>query len=84
MIMNELTDKVYFQPGDLVTVNKDLDYKPTMYVVKKETKVFKPQLNGLKEDFLIGIRCRWFTKDWMLQEAVFSTKDIVKINKTND
>lgn len=78
--MCDSTNKVYFQPGDLVILNKDIPFKPVMYVVKKETKTFKPELKGLKEDFLLGIRCRWFTVDGYLQEAIFSTKDLVKHN----
>lgn len=48
-----------------------------MIVVKKETSLFKH--DSKKEDkrpILIGIRCRWFTKDGIMQEAVFNTKDI--------
>ena len=59
--MNDLNDKVYFQPGDTVTLNKDIPNKPVMYVIKKETKTFKSDLKNLKEDFLLGIKCRWFT-----------------------
>jgi len=34
-------DKIYFQPGDLVTLKKDIPNKPIMIVVKKVTSVFK-------------------------------------------
>ncbi|KAA6355858.1 MAG: hypothetical protein EZS28_048615, partial [Streblomastix strix] len=52
-----------------------------MYVIKKETRTFKPDLKNLKEDFLLGIKCRWFTTTGELQEAIFSTKDIQKVEK---
>ena len=69
-------DKIYFQPGDLVTLKKDIPNKPVMIVVKKVTTVFKNE----NESSLKGIRCRWFTKDGLLQEAIWNTKDLYKIN----
>jgi hypothetical protein len=49
-----------------------------MLVVRKETSIFKhdPKKVNEKKPILIGIRCRWFTTDGTLQEAVFSTKDL--------
>ena len=32
------TDKIYFNPGDMVTLRQDIPNKPTMIVVKKITK----------------------------------------------
>lgn len=69
-------DKVYFMPGDVVTIKQDIPNKPVMLVVKKETITFRE--NKEPSDFFKGIRCRWFTKDGMIQEAVFNTKDIIK------
>lgn len=76
-----LEEKVYFMPGDMVTLKQDLPNKPIMIVVGKKTAVFKPKTPGLdnKEEFLKGIICRWFTKDQLLQEAVFNTKDLLKL-----
>ena len=68
-------NKVYFQPGDLVTLKKDIPNKPIMIVVKKVTSVFKNQ----NESSLKGIRCRWFTTDGLLQEAIWNTKDLYKL-----
>ena len=48
-----------------------------MLVVKKETLIFKH--TDSKEPVLKGIRCRWFTKDGLLQEATFNTKDLIKV-----
>ena len=50
-----------------------------MLVVKKETSIFKHDNKRVsdKKPVLIGIRCRWFTTDGTLQEAVFSTKDLI-------
>ena len=56
-----------------------------MLVVKKETSVFKHDSKRLndKKPILIGIRCRWFTTTGELQEATFSTKDLIKIKNGN-
>lgn len=69
-----MEEKIFFMPGDLVSLKKDIPNKPVMYVVKKEVYVFK---NSKEDNGLKGIRCRWFTKDQSLQEAVFNTKDLI-------
>ena len=76
-MMNE-QNKIFFLPGMLVTLKQDLPNKPTMLVVKKETLIFKHSDDN-KEPVLKGIRCRWFTKDGLLQEATFNTKDLIKL-----
>lgn len=70
-------DKIFFLPGMLVTLKQELPNKPIMLVVKKETLIFKHSDN--KEPILKGIKCRWFTTDGYLQEAIFNTKDLIKI-----
>lgn len=72
-----INEKIFFMPGDVVTLKQDIPNKPTMLVVKKETYIFKNKDD--KEPALRGIKCRWFTKDGRLQEAVFNTKDLIKI-----
>jgi len=47
-----------------------------MLVVKKETSMFKNK----EGDILKGIRCRWFTDNGMLQENIFNTKDLIKLD----
>lgn len=74
----EITDKIFFMPGDVVTLKQDIPNKPTMLVLKKETYIFKNKTDN-KEPILKGIKCRWFTSTGELQEAVFNTKDLVKI-----
>lgn len=75
-------DKVYFNAGDVVQLKQDIPNKPIMIVVKKETSLFKHDSKRLdsKKPILIGIKCRWFTTSGELQEAIFSTKDLSKIN----
>ena len=74
------TDKIYFNPGDMVTLRQDIPNKPTMIVVKKETYIFNKNRDlGDSKDLIKGIRCRWFTANGTLQEAIFNTKDLIKL-----
>ena len=66
-----------FFPGDLVSLRQDLPNKPVMVVVRKESTIFRDEM---KTNNLKGIRCRWFTTTNELQEAVWNTKDLIKIN----
>lgn len=69
-------DKLYLKPGDCVRLRQHkLMHSPVMLVLRKETALFKDS-NTLK-----GIRCRWFTDSGLLQEAVFCTKDLIKIEE---
>lgn len=69
-----LEDKLYLKPGDCVRLRQHkLMRSPVMLVLRKETALFKDS-NNLK-----GIRCRWFTDSGLLQEAVFCTKDLQKV-----
>lgn len=70
-----IDDKIYFTPGQLVILKHNLPNKPVMMVVRKETSIFK----NTGDNILRGIRCRWFTTDGTLQEAIFNTKDLIKI-----
>lgn len=74
-----MEEKIYFMPGDVVTLKQKLSNKPVMIVVKKETMTFRPSKSEDKEDYFKGIRCRWFTTTQALQEAVFNTKDLIKL-----
>ena len=69
-------EKIYLMPGDLVTLRQALPNKPTMLVVRKKTLTVKGEAPG---KFLQGIVCRWFTTDGLMQEELFSTKDLIKI-----
>lgn len=71
--------KIFLNPGDVVTLRQDIPNKPIMLVVRKETSIFKHDKEKIqnKKSILVGIRCRWFTSDGTLQEALFSTKDLI-------
>ena len=78
-IKNEdLFNKVYFMPGDVVTLKQDIPNKPIMIVVKKKTLTIKP-IDGVKSEFFQGIQCMWFTSNGELQKEIFSTKDLIKL-----
>ena len=68
--------KVFFLPGDVVTIKQALPNKPTMLVVRKVKKTVR--IKDTKNDYLQGILCRWFTSTGELQEAIFNTKDLKK------
>lgn len=72
-----MEDKTMFFPGDLVSLRHELPNKPVMIVVRKESTIFRDETrnNNLK-----GIRCRWFTTNNELQEAVWNTKDLIKLD----
>lgn len=69
-------EKIYFQPGDVVQMKQDIPNKPKMVVVKIERSLIK---NENQNPYLRGVKCRWFTTEGLLQEAVFSTKDLIKL-----
>lgn len=69
-------DKIYFTPGMRVKC-KQVSNSPEMYVLHKKELTFKDREN--KDKILQGIVCRWFTTDGLIQEAVFNTKDILRI-----
>jgi hypothetical protein len=49
-----------------------------MLVLKVETSLFKHKMEK-KDGILKGIKCRWFTTDGQLQEAIYNTKDLIKL-----
>ena len=67
--------KIYFQPGEVVTLKQDIGKVAKMLVVERVTTGFKNK----DTDGLSGIKCRWFTTDGVLQEAIFNTKDLIKL-----
>lgn len=75
MNMEIMDEKVFFQPGDLVTLKQNIPNKPTMLVERKVEMTFKDD----KTKTLRGIACRWFTTTGELQKEIFSTKDLKKL-----
>lgn len=63
-----MDDKIFFKPGDVVRLRQAIP-SPSMLVIKKEKSYFN--------DGMLGLRCRWFTTNNLLQEAVFNTRDLI-------
>ena len=76
-----MEENIFYKPGDIVQIKQDIINKPLMIVVKKETYLFKNNMED-KKNVLKGIRCRWFTTTGQLQETIWNTKDLILI-KTN-
>ena len=74
MINNEL-DKIYFVAGDIVEVRHNIENKPKMFVTDKITKSIKDK-DGNIENVFLGLKCKWYDKNQVLHEAIFSTKDL--------
>lgn len=72
------TGYVYFNAGDVVMVKHPLDNRPKMLVVDKVSRSMVNK-EGDKETLFVGIKCRWFDATGSLQEAIFSTKDLMHV-----
>ena len=73
---NNTNEKVFFAPGDIVTLKQDLENKPMM-LVKSVDKATMKEPNG--RTMLFGITCMWFTNDKSLQSERFNTKDLMHV-----
>ena len=76
--MENFNDMKFYAPGDLVKVRHDIDYVPTMFVTEKVSRNIRNK-DGEMEQMFLGIKCRWFNANGDLQEAVFNTKDLMKV-----
>lgn len=72
-----MDDKIYFSPGDIVTLKQDIPNKPKMVVVRKEMSILRNKVS--EDNVLKGIKCRWFAEGGFLQEATWNTKDLIKL-----
>lgn len=73
----EQMDKIYFGPGDKVTIKHDIPCKPVMLVIGKVQKTIRNVDN--KTTYFQGMKCFWFTTDFQYQEQIFSTKDLIHV-----
>lgn len=77
---NELElEKIYFAPGDIVILKHEEINSPIMMVQEKVSRSYK-QGDSVVNIFK-GIKCRWFDKNYVLQEAIFSSKDLKHYNE---
>lgn len=73
------SEKIFFNAGQIVRLKHDnLENVPNMMVVEKVSRSMIK--NGERETIFMGIKCRWFDKNGVLQEAIFSTKDLIHVN----
>ena len=63
-----MDEKIYFVPGQKVTLRQDIPNKPIMLVYRVERSIIR---NEEKNALLKGVKVRWFTDNGFLQEAVF-------------
>ncbi len=73
-----MEENIFYKPGDIVQIKQNIPNKPLMIVVKKETSLFKNNMED-KKNVLKGIRCRWFTTTGQLQETIWNTKDLILV-----
>lgn len=72
-----MDEKIYFVPGQKVTLRQNIPNKPIMLVHRVERSIIR---NEDKNALLKGVKVRWFTENGFLQEAVFSTKDLILVD----
>jgi hypothetical protein len=49
-----------------------------MYVLEKITRNITTK-DGIADNVFLGIKTRWFDKNQVLREAIFSTKDLIHV-----
>ena len=74
-IMNIEQEKIFFVAGDIVEVRHNIENKPKMFITDKITKSIKDK-DGNIENVFLGLKCKWYDKNQVLHEAIFSTKDL--------
>lgn len=74
-IMNIEQEKIYFVAGDIVEIRHNIENKPKMFITDKITKSIKDK-DGNIENVFLGLKCKWYDKNQVLHEAIFSTKDL--------
>lgn len=73
--MNIEQEKIYFVAGDIVEIRHNIENKPKMFITDKITKSIKDK-DGNIENVFLGLKCKWYDKNQVLHEAIFSTKDL--------
>ena len=73
-----MEEKVFFTPGDMVTLKQDLPFKPIMMVKSVDKTSFRSGGTiSESKSVLFGITCFWFTSTFEYQEKRFNTKDLI-------
>lgn len=71
-----MEDKVYFKPGQVVTLNKKIPNAPTKMMVNKIEKL---KVVATRDNLFLGVSCIWFSSDNKLQEYRFNSKDLEQV-----
>jgi len=76
-----MENKVFYVPGDVVTLKQDIPNKPIMIVKSVDKVTIRNKGNGedIPKPTLFGITCFWFTSNGTYQETRFNTKDLVHV-----
>ncbi len=69
-----MDDRVYFNPGEVVTLKQDVPDKPIM-IVKSIDKAEIAGKDG--RPVFLGVTCIWFTTARLFQCQRFNSKDLV-------
>ena len=73
---NNMDERVYFQPGDKVTLKQHIPHQPVM-IVRSIDKVS----DGHSAPELLGVTCMWFNVGMELQTSRFNTKDLEHVSR---
>ena len=78
-----MENKVFYMPGDVVTLKQAIPNKPMMIVksVDKVTIRAKNDKDEAAKPTLFGITCFWFTSTGEYQETRFNTKDLIHVEE---
>lgn len=78
-----MEDKVFFTPGEVVTLKQKIANTPEMIVKTVDKTSFRDSDSQFKENkpILFGITCFWFTDSMEYQEKRFNTKDLIHVSK---
>jgi hypothetical protein len=72
-----MEDKIYFKPGQLVKLNKNLPNAPVMMV----SKIEKLKLSATKDNLFLGVSCIWFDSSGRLHDHRFNSKDLEQLDE---
>lgn len=80
--VKDTLEKIYYQPGDIVTIRHNIPNKPIM-VVKSKSQFVNAKYNGEKNPapHFHGMVCYWFTANSEYVEKVFNTKDLLHVRE---
>lgn len=73
-------NKIFFNAGDTVMLNKEIMNSPVMMVTEKVSRRFTKNTENINE--FLGIKCFWIDSVGAPHEWVFNTKDLMHVVPT--